>query len=215
MAFFYLIRHGETEWNAERRLAGRSDVCLSETGQIQARLVASRLRSFPAAAIYSSPLRRALETATIIGNELNIKPIEDHRLIEMAFGSWEGKAYSEIIKGDSLLFSQWDKDPGNFRPPGGESGREAMARGAEFLDFVRDKHRNGNAILVSHRTMCRLIISYALELNSAEFRRRIAQESAAVNIIQYTKHGWRLVLLNDIAHLGKFHTEHTSVEDDF
>ena len=164
-AFFYLIRHGETKWNAEKRLTGRSNVSLSDVGRRQAKSLAARLKSLPVDSIYCSPLRRTMETAIFIGDELNINPIQDIRIIEMSYGSWEGKMYSEIVKNDSLSFSQWNKDPYDSRPPGGENGREATKRGMDFMNFLKNKHRTGNVLVVSHRTICRLIISYVLGIN--------------------------------------------------
>ncbi len=146
---------------------------------------------------------------------MKINPIKDPRLIEMDFGSWEGINYSKIINQHSLQFSNWDKNPINFRPPRGESVQEVLFRVSELLNNIKKKHKKENIILVSHKTLCRLLISYVLGLNPAEFRKRLSQNSAAINIIQYYKRGWRLILLNDISHLNIHHTEQTSLEDDF
>lgn len=215
MALIYLIRHGVTPWNLEKRVCGRTDIPLSEAGREQARLISQRLKPLQFDKIYSSPLKRALEAASIIGKELNIDPVIDERLIEMDYGSWEGKTYSEIIENDFEIFKRWDRDPGKPGPPNGESGNEATQRIIPFLNFLTSHPTKHGIILVSHKTMCRLIVCYVLGLPASEFRRRIAQENAAINIIQPLDAMWRLVLLNDISHLSGFHPERSLVHEDF
>lgn len=92
MALIYLVRHGESVWNAEERLCGRTDIELSEAGRRQAERLGERLRGLPPAAIYASPLGRTAETASIIGLGTGLTPILDPRLIELNYGAWEGEA---------------------------------------------------------------------------------------------------------------------------
>ena len=96
MALFYFLRHGETAWNAEGRLCGRTDVPLSDVGRRQAQLLAWRLQPIPVEALYSSPLERALETARLIGQAVGREPVVDQRLAELNYGAWEGRTFEEI-----------------------------------------------------------------------------------------------------------------------
>src|SRR5689334_13838242 len=96
MARFYFVRHGETEWNAQGRLCGRTDVALSANGRRQAGLLADRFRPMAIDALYSSPLQRALETARCIGRAVGHEPVVDGRLLELYYGEWEGRTYDEI-----------------------------------------------------------------------------------------------------------------------
>ncbi len=162
MGLFYLVRHGETEWNAENRLCGRTDVPLSETGRGQARSLAERLRSTSFDALYASPLERATETAHLISRTGGLTPVQDSRLLELDYGQWEGKTLAEIRQSDPETFRAWDANPAQVAPPGGESGFEAQQRVVSFLDFLAAKHPRGNVLVVFHKTVCRLAISYAL-----------------------------------------------------
>ena len=91
----YLIRHGETEWNVKRRFQGRSDIPLNEEGRRLARITAQALVGVPFSRIYTSPLKRAYETAMIIKGERDIPVIEEPRIIEISFGEYEGISASK------------------------------------------------------------------------------------------------------------------------
>ena len=110
----YVIRHGETKWNVERRLQGRSDVELNEYGIYLAEVTAEALKDVNFDVIYSSPLIRAYKTAEIIRGDRNINIITDDRLKEMCFGDYEGKVT------DTLPDEFWKffDDPVNFVPAG-------------------------------------------------------------------------------------------------
>ena len=86
----YIIRHGETEWNVLRRFQGRSDIPLNDEGRRLARITAEAPSEVPFARIYTSPLKRAYETAMIIKGERDIPVIEEPRIIEIGFGDYEG-----------------------------------------------------------------------------------------------------------------------------
>jgi alpha-ribazole phosphatase len=202
MGLFYLVRHGETEWNAEGRFCGRTDVRLSEAGRRQARSLAERLKPIPFEALYSSPLERALETARLISQPFGLEPILDERLVELNYGQWEGKTLAEIVKNAPKTFQAWDADPAQVAPPGGESGLEAQQRVVSFLDFLAAKHPQGHVLVVLHKTVCRLAICHALGMSPSEYRRRLILNNAALSIIQPQSYGWQLITFNDTSHLG-------------
>jgi len=201
MALCYFIRHGETAWNAEGRLCGRTDVPLSAAGRRQARALARRLKSLPVAAIYSSPLSRALETAHLIGQATGLRPIPDDRLTELNYGDWEGRTFAGIRRAYPEVFRAWVADPGRVAPPGGETGEELVRRATSFLDHLASRILRGNVVVVCHKTVCRLVICHILSLPLSEYRRRLAMDNAALNILQQSEEGWRLVRMNDTSHL--------------
>jgi len=196
-----LVRHGETEWNAENRICGRTDVSLSEAGRRQAKSLAERLKPIPFEALYSSPLARALETARLISSSVGLEPILDERLLELDYGQWEGKTLAEIIKYDPGTFRAWDADPAQFAPPGGESGLEAQQRVVAFLDFLAAKHPPGHVLVVFHKTVCRLAICHILGMSPSEYRGRLIVNNAALSLIQAQPYGWQLITFNDTSHL--------------
>ena len=202
MGQFYWVRHAESDWNAENRLCGRTDVALSKMGRLQARRLAERFAPLPVEALLTSPLRRAVETAEIIAARLGIQPVVELSLVELNYGAWEGMTFAEILQRDGGNFRAWEADPGAVAPPGGESGEEALTRVAPFLDSLRTRHPQGNVVVVSHKTLSRLIVCHVLGLSPSEYRRRLTMDNAAVSIIQPEEPGWRLVLLNDTSHLA-------------
>jgi broad specificity phosphatase PhoE len=215
MALFYFVRHGETEWNTEGRVCGRTDVLLSAAGRQQAWLLAQRLKSVPFEVLYSSPLRRALDTARLIGEATGKEPVVDLRLAELDYGTWEGKLFEEICQADPALYHAWVADPGRVAPPQGESGEQLIERVAPFLADLAVRHPHGNVVVVCHKTLCRLLACYILGVPLSEYRRRVAVENAALNIFQHSEEGWRLVTLNDTSHLSIPHADLTSPGDEF
>jgi probable phosphoglycerate mutase len=96
MASFYVLRHGQTDWNAQARLQGSTDIPLNDTGREQARIAAEFLADEGITRIIASPLSRALETAQIVGQRIGIAPELDPRLTERNFGLFEGMTIDEV-----------------------------------------------------------------------------------------------------------------------
>jgi len=215
MGLFYLLRHGETEWNAQNRFCGRTDVPLSEAGRRQAKSLAERLKPLPFEALYSSPLKRALETARLISESVGLQPVPDQRLVELDYGRWEGKTLAEIMENDPKTYCAWDTDPAHVAPPGGESGLEAQQRAVSFLDFLAAQHPQGHVLVALHKTVCRLAICHVLGMSASEYRRRLILNNAALSIIQSRPYGWQLITFNDTSHLSACHPDRTSLGEEF
>jgi probable phosphoglycerate mutase len=176
-------------------------VPLSEAGCRQAQRLAERFKSISFEALYSSPLKRAVQTAQSIGRVIGLEPVLDERLVELDYGAWEGMTLAEIPKSDPETFRAFDLDPARVAPPGGESGLAAQQRVVDFLDSAAAKHPRGHVAVVFHKTACRLAICHVLGINPAEYRRRMVMGNAALNIIQREGNYWQLVAYNDTSHL--------------
>src|SRR3546814_4832923 len=120
MVHVYLLRHGETTYNADgNRYCGRTDAKLTEKGLAQAEHVANALQGIKIDAVYASPLERAYRTAEIAcGNRLPV--VRDPRIIEQDFGAWEGKTRAEFVAEDPALWEDWEDDPA--KAPAGGTG---------------------------------------------------------------------------------------------
>ena len=130
----YIIRHGKTIWNAEKRLQGRTDIELNQEGKEKAVNLGKKLKDIPFDLIYSSPLKRAFTTASLIKGERNIKIITDERLTELCFGEQEGKDFSEWQKKENP-FNTFFTSPENYIPPkNGESLPHIIERTKNFLE---------------------------------------------------------------------------------
>src|SRR5699024_2599454 len=128
MLKIYLLRHGETAWNADgNRYCGRTDLTLTEKGIRQAELVHKKLKEKSFDLVFSSPLKRAVKTTQIVSGRKDIET--DQRLIEVDFGEWEGKSKTVFIPENKSLWEEWITDPTDVKAGGtGESAGEVVAR---------------------------------------------------------------------------------------
>lgn len=184
----YLLRHGETQWNAEgNKYCGRTDIPLTEKGIAQAQSVHDQLRDVAFEAVYSSPLQRAFHTAQIASGQKHV--IADDRLIEVDFGNWEGKTKEEFIEEDETLWKNWIHDPAIAKAGGtGETGLGVVNRVDDFFISVRDKHKQGNILVVGHNGINRLYMAHKLGMPLKHYR-RIAQENSAVTLFTLDEAG--------------------------
>ena len=152
----YLLRHGETAWNLERRMQGSKDSPLTARGRAQAtamgRSLAAELAREPGPTLFlRSPLGRTRETASIVGRELGLDDADwrdDPRLAELRYGDWEGSTWAEIEVSHPNAMATWRADPEGFCPPGGETHFELRRRSAAALaDIIAAGTRT---VVVSH-----------------------------------------------------------------
>ena len=196
-----LIRHGETEWNRVERFRGQADLPLNARGRRQAEALGLRLASYQPAAVYSSPLRRAVETAQIMthGLSLPVQPLEGLRDID--YGSWQGLSPKQAAQRFPDLWRLWQESPERLRFPGGETLDEVRLRAYAALQEALVQHPGQATIaVVSHRVVCKLLLSTVLGLDSASFE-QIGQDVAALNMVETRGENLVVSLLNDTCHL--------------
>ncbi len=197
----YLVRHGETMLTAENRFSGAEGVDLSDEGRHQVELLAHRLETIPMAAIYCSPLSRAMETAHILSRPHKLQPDLHGGLSEITHGHWEGLTRKEVETRFPDEYATWESDPFTFAPEGGESGISVLARALPVLREIVVKHEGGNVIVVSHKATIRLLISSLLGFDARGYRDRLDQAPACLNILDFKDPvRARLMLFNDISH---------------
>ena len=141
MGRWFLVRHGETDWNAAGRAQGQSQVPLNATGQAQARTLAARLRLQGFTAAYASDLRRVTETAAAILRGRDVPLVALPALREKHFGEWEGMTFAEVEARYPERYAELFSGDGSFAPPGGESDRQLFQRVAAGVDRLREAHR--------------------------------------------------------------------------
>ena len=186
MTSVYLVRHGQTAWNKEEIFRGRTDVPLDETGRKQAELAAEYFKGMDIHRIYSSPLSRAWETAQKIAElqNLRVEPLEG--IVDLSFGNWEGHSHQEIRRNDQETYRLWREEPHRVRLPGGESLEDVRIRAMASLEEVIRNHNEKTLVLVSHRVVNKVLICGILGLDNSHFW-QIAQDTTAINLIQYKK----------------------------
>ena len=199
MTKLILARHGETEWNVEEVFRGRIDIGLNETGAKQAELLAEYLSSVKIDAVYSSPLKRALNTAEVIARyhklEVKIAP----GLIDCDFGKWQGLHLQEVKDRYKELYTEWVNSPHLVKIPGGESLSEVRERALKVVDEVVAKHE-GTIILVSHRVVNKVLICALLGLDNSHFW-NIRQDVCGTTIFIYENGRFILTKHNDTSYL--------------
>ena len=169
METLFLMRHGETAWNNQKRVMGRREVPLNRQGTAQARRVAKLLPDLDVRVIYSSPLKRALDTAFILAGSQSLTVETDANLTEVAFGRWEGYVFEDLIKDEA--YHRFLKDPMTAAVPGGETIPGVQKRGLKALRRGSREYPNGRLLFVSHGDVIRAILCYYLKLPLEEFRR--------------------------------------------
>jgi probable phosphoglycerate mutase len=165
-----LARHGETAWNRDNRFQGHADPPLNETGRAQAAELAAALAEEPLAAIYSSPLRRAFETAEIAGAPHRLEPGPVDALREVDVGSWEGLTRAEIEERFPAQFARWLEYEQGWDD--GETYDEMGVRVVAALFELAAAHENEQILAVSHGGPVRAAFALADEISHAEARRR-------------------------------------------
>ena len=154
----YFVRHGETIWNKEKKIQGRSDIPLNEYGKELGMITAEALKDIPFDVVYSSPLIRAKETAEILVKDRNLVIHEDNRLLEMSFGEGEGESLPEIHAHPEMKLHNFIHNPGEYTPPaGGETFEELYDRCKNFMEEVilPAENKYNTMLIVGHGALIR------------------------------------------------------------
>jgi len=196
-----LARHGQTDWNAQRRFQGKTDVPLNEAGLNEAKALAERLKNWPFDVIYASPLSRALKTAQIISevnvNSGSIKVCNE--LEEMGFGIWEELSIHEVIKNFPGQYEAWKDDPSKMIPPGGESFKEIIGRVKPVLEDILNG-QNREVLVVAHGGVIRAIVASLLGLSPSGIWHMRLDNCGLVGLVCKDEQA-SLLFWNDALHL--------------
>ena len=177
----FLVRAGDTEWAAARRLMGRHDVSLSESGRGQADEAARALSGVAIAEVLSSPLLRAVETAQWIADPHHLEVSRDARLIDLHAGLWEGRRLDELQGDEAYLRFLRDEE----RSPGGESLGDLRQRAVASIEQVVDDNQLGaNLVVVSHALVVQVLLAHYLHVGLAEHH-RLRVRPASVSILRF------------------------------
>ncbi len=165
MARIIIVRHGETEWNRQMRVqGGRSDIPLNDRGRVQAENVRDALKTEKLAAIYSSPMLRAFETARIIGTIHNLKIKTLAKLSEIDAGDYEGIPIAQLSKRFSQTITELGEGDELPRTPGGESLNDVQERAWQVVSSIAAAHSGETVLVVTHYFVILSVICKVLEL---------------------------------------------------
>jgi broad specificity phosphatase PhoE len=200
MLHLMLVRHGETEWNVQRRFQGQTDVPLSDFGKWQAELIAGRLKSQKIDALYTSDLKRARETAAAIAEFSRLEIVSEPRLRELKFGILEGMTFDEAQVQHPEMIAAW-LDDFHSTPEGGESIEDFHLRLVSLLEDLKRKHDEQVVLLVAHGGPLSEILRIVLGL-SQEKRWYLELENASLSEVLIAEDYVSLKRLNDTCHLA-------------
>jgi alpha-ribazole phosphatase len=201
MCKLILIRHGQTTWNAERRLQGHQDSPLSPRGILEAEAVGRRLANEPLTALYSSDLSRASHTAEILNAAHHLPLVQRADLREVNLGQWEGKTASELEQDETEadLLAKWREDSLTNRPPGGERLEELQARVVSALEEIAEDHPEGLIAVVTHGGVIKAAVAWVLGL-PLDHQRRFEVGNASITTLVLGPKRSLLLNLNDRSH---------------
>jgi alpha-ribazole phosphatase len=178
----FLLRHGETEFSREDRFCGHIDAPLTDAGHTMGRLFAESYAGLPWRAIVTSSRRRAVATAAPLADRLALPIRQDARLDEMFFGEWQGLTKSEVAARDPAFYARWRVDP-TVGVPGGESALDVVTRAMTAIDDLRARYDRGNLLIVSHKTVLRLLLCRLLNIELRRYRECIDWPTGALSVV--------------------------------
>lgn len=163
----FLVRHGETDWNLKGKIQGSTDIELNETGIKQAYELSNKMleKNYKFSKIYSSPQKRALQTAKILSENTDIECIVVDKLKEMNLGKWEGLAWSEVRENYPLEYKEWFVKRRYTKTPNGESYEEMLERVLDSLYKIIDDNSD-NIVIVTHSAV---IMSLQCYITNTDF----------------------------------------------
>lgn len=193
MGRIYLLRHGETEWNWQRRVMGSLPIALSGTGVQQARALAEALARRPLAAVYSSPLLRAMQTAEILAAPHGLAPVPVPDLTELSFGEWEGKSWEELRL--LRLYQEWRADPTSVTLPGGGTIAQVQEGAVAALERLRAAHPEQRLAVVSHAEVIKCLLCHYLGI-TLKFLPRLIIDNGTISTFSWGEDGVKVVRVN-------------------
>lgn len=201
MLTLYITRHGETEWNVEKRMQGRLDSNLTDKGKLHAQLLGKRLENTEFAAIITSPSGRTVQTAELIKGERPIPIVKDSRLMEIHFGSWEGKTHDEIKEMDAHQFDCFWNNPHLYQNSEGESFQGIQDRVIAVLKDIEKTYSSGNVLIVTHAVVIKTMYMVMKQLPLEEFWAPPFIHGTSLTIVELNDGKKRFLLEGDLAHV--------------
>ena len=195
-----VVRHGETLFNAQGRFTGQLDVPLSAEGEQQAEALGQRLSIVKLDAIVASDLQRARATAQAIARHHGLAVEVDVDLREIAFGSWEGSTYAEVLAREEALVQRWQADPTVSPPGGGETVTQLHKRVVRALERWRERYPGGTVLWAVHGGVIEVLLCHLLHV---ELQRRweFRHANASITEIELEGKGATIVRLCETDHL--------------
>jgi broad specificity phosphatase PhoE len=197
----FLVRHGETAWNKDEVFRGQIDVELNEHGWEQARRTADALRHLELAAVYSSPLSRAYDTARLIAEPHGLPVGIESALTDIDYGIWQGLSHQQVKQQCPGVYRLWVTAPQKVHFEKGESLDDVKTRALKAVKQFSRRHQGQNVVAVSHRVVNKVLLCALLGLDSSHFW-SLRQDTCAINVAEFDgQHGCIIRHLNETSHI--------------
>lgn len=210
MLYLYIVRHGETEWNAAERIQGRLDSRLTEKGRSYAKMLGERLKRTDFTRIIASPSQRTLETAQLLKGERDISVTQDERIMEMAMGPWQGMTMAEIRLQYPNEYDWFMSRPELFQMAGAETFFEMKERAEDFLTEMKSGTLSGNVLIVTHGLLIKSLFAIFKGIAIKDIWKEQTVEGTSLSIIKIDQEGEEILLESDMGHVTNekafFHT---------
>ena len=204
MMTLYLLRHGQTSFSRANAFCGSVlNPDLTEEGQQMAADFAKAYAATPWQAIFTSPLKRTLETAGPICSATGITPQVRDDLKEIGYGKWEGKTVEEVSAEYHDDYMRWTADPAWYPPTDGEPAVSIAHRTLRVVEEIQRVYDNGNVLIVSHKATIRILLCSLLGIDVGRFRYRLACPVGSLSVVEFGEHGPLLKAMADVSHLDE------------
>ncbi|RZM79661.1 histidine phosphatase family protein [Leptolyngbya iicbica] len=197
----YMIRHGETTASRTDVFSGKMNPDLNEAGFAMARHFAEKYASMAWQAVYVSPMQRTQSTARPFCEATGLDMQLRDGLKEMSFGEWENLTKEQVQEKYPEDYVRWLTEPAWNPPTGGESAVQVASRASLVMSEIEEKHKDGNVLVVAHKSTLRVVLCSLLGLDLGRYRDRITFPVASVSVVEFGVHGPLLVKHGDRSHL--------------
>ena len=201
MTKILLTRHGHVDGIFPERFRGRAELALTKKGVAQAEALAARIaRAWKPVVVYTSALQRCVVTGTIIANVCGVKAIPLEGLMDIDYGAWQMRSHDEIKAEAPEAYRRWRTSPQRVRFPDGESLQDLVARTADVVRLVLERHPTDTVVMVGHDSVNRAILMQFLDQPLSAYW-RLAQDPCTLNEVDVDGDDIRVRRINDTSHL--------------
>lgn len=201
MTNLYITRHGQTEWNVERRMQGQKNSPLTELGKQQAKWLGNRLNEVAIDIIISSSSGRAVQTAEIIRGNRDIAIIPNDNLREISLGAWEGMSDAEVESSYPEEHNNFWHFPHLYQPvAGGETFFQVWSRVSNEVEKIIAYYSGKNILIVTHATALKTLLAYFENKDLKDLWSGPFMKATCLNLVEIEKSGREIVFEGDISH---------------